>query len=143
MQLHEIKPNTAKKKKKRVGRGGKRGTYSGKGMKGQKSRAGRRIRPQIRDIIKKIPKKKGYRVFRFKVKPEVVNLSKIEAVFADGAMVTPQEMVKLNLVKKVKGKLPKVKILAQGDIKKKIIVSKCEVSEAAKEKIKKAGGEIK
>jgi large subunit ribosomal protein L15 len=61
MQLHEIKPYNKLKKKKRVGRGGKKGTYSGKGMKGQKSRAGAKIRPEIRDMIKKIPKLRGYR----------------------------------------------------------------------------------
>jgi len=41
MQLHQLKPNHKKKSRKRVGRGGKKGTYSGKGMKGQKSRAGK------------------------------------------------------------------------------------------------------
>jgi len=59
VQLHNIQPNTKRKTPKRVGRGGKRGTYSGRGLKGQKSRAGRKIRPQLRDIIKRIPKKKG------------------------------------------------------------------------------------
>jgi large subunit ribosomal protein L15 len=59
MQLHEIKPIHKLKKKKRIGRGGKRGTYCGKGIKGQTSRAGARIRPEIRDLIKKIPKKRG------------------------------------------------------------------------------------
>ena len=52
MQLHTLKRKTKNKTKKRVGRGGKRGTYSGKGLKGQKSRAGKKIRPEIRDIIK-------------------------------------------------------------------------------------------
>lgn len=61
MQLNQLKPKIKNKNSKRVGRGGKRGAYSGKGLKGQKSRAGRKIRPQIRDIIKRIPKKRGYR----------------------------------------------------------------------------------
>ncbi len=59
MQLHQIKPLHKPQKSKRVGRGGKRGTYSGKGIKGQKSRAGKNIRPAIRDFIGKIPKLKG------------------------------------------------------------------------------------
>ncbi|KKU11931.1 MAG: hypothetical protein UX16_C0001G0027 [Parcubacteria group bacterium GW2011_GWB1_45_7] len=59
MQLHELKPTTVNKGKKRIGRGGKRGTYSGKGMKGQKSRAGRRIRPAIRDLMQRTPKLRG------------------------------------------------------------------------------------
>ncbi|PIS13477.1 MAG: hypothetical protein COT67_01505 [Candidatus Tagabacteria bacterium CG09_land_8_20_14_0_10_41_14] len=61
MQLHQLKPSTKNKDKKRIGRGGKRGTYSGRGLKGQKSRAGRKLRPQLRDIIKRLPKKRGYR----------------------------------------------------------------------------------
>lgn len=61
MQLHQIKPSHKLKTKKRIGRGGKKGTYSGKGMKGQKSRAGAKIRPELRDFIKKIPKVRGYK----------------------------------------------------------------------------------
>jgi large subunit ribosomal protein L15 len=60
MQLHEIK-GLKNKEKKRVGRGGKRGTYCGRGIKGQKARAGAKIRPALRDFIKKIPKLRGYR----------------------------------------------------------------------------------
>lgn len=59
MQLHELQPKTKNKKKKRIGRGGKRGTYCGRGLKGQKSRAGRRIRPAVRDVILRIPKLRG------------------------------------------------------------------------------------
>ena len=56
MQLNELTPQYKPKRKKRIGRGGKRGTYCGKGIKGQNSRAGAKIRPAIRDMIKKIPK---------------------------------------------------------------------------------------
>jgi len=59
MQLHEVRPVTINKSKKRVGRGGKRGTYSGRGIKGQKSRAGRKIRPAIRDLMQRTPKLRG------------------------------------------------------------------------------------
>jgi len=59
MQLHELQPTNKKKTKKRVGRGGKRGTYSGRGIKGQKSRAGRKIRPAIRDLMQRTPKLRG------------------------------------------------------------------------------------
>jgi len=59
IQLHQIQPEHKLKKKKRVGRGGKRGTYCGRGIKGQKSRAGAKIRPALRDLIKRIPKKRG------------------------------------------------------------------------------------
>jgi len=61
MQLHQIQPITKRRIKRRVGRGGKRGTYSGRGGKGQTARAGAKVRPEIRDLIKKIPKIRGYR----------------------------------------------------------------------------------
>ncbi len=54
-----LQPNIKEKSKKRVGRGGKRGTYSGRGIKGQKSRAGRKMRPAIRDLIQRTPKLRG------------------------------------------------------------------------------------
>jgi large subunit ribosomal protein L15 len=76
MQLHELKPIHKFKKKKRIGRGGKRGTYSGKGMKGQKSRAGRRLEPVIRGIIKRYPKLRGY---KFKSKVKIQN-SKVKTI---------------------------------------------------------------
>src|SRR4030043_96678 len=78
MQLHQVKPTHRQKNKKRGGRGGKRGTYSGKGIKGQKSRAGHKIRPEIRDFIKKIPKRRGYRFKAIKPKAEIVNLKALE-----------------------------------------------------------------
>ena len=53
MQIHQVKPKTRLKTKKRVGRGGKKGTYSGRGVKGQKARAGHKLAPAIRGIIKK------------------------------------------------------------------------------------------
>ncbi len=61
MRLHELRPKTKLKSKKRIGRGGKRGTFSGKGVKGQKSRAGSKIRPGTRDLIQQIPKLRGAR----------------------------------------------------------------------------------
>ncbi|MCR4283873.1 MAG: 50S ribosomal protein L15 [Parcubacteria group bacterium] len=142
MQLNEIKTKTPNKSKRRVGRGGKRGTYSGKGMKGQKSRAGRKMRPELRDIIKKIPKKRGYSAPTIEIKPQIVNLADIEAVLPLGKKVTPAELLSLGLIRRINGKIPAVKILGKGDIKKKIEVLKCSVSASAKEKIEKAGGSI-
>lgn len=62
MQLHELKPIHKRKKAKRVGRGGKRGTYSGRGQKGQRARAGRKMKPVVREIIKRYPKLRGYKL---------------------------------------------------------------------------------
>lgn len=142
MQLNEIKSKTPKKNKRRVGRGGKRGTYSGKGMKGQKSRAGRKMRPELRDIIKKLPKLRGHSAPTIEIKPQIVNLTEIEALLPEGKKVTPTELLSLGLVRRINGKVPAVKILGKGDIKKKIEVLKCSVSKSAKEKIEKAGGSI-
>ncbi len=142
VQIHQIKPDTKKKVKKRVGRGGKRGTYSGRGMKGQKSRAGRNMRPEMRDIIKKLPKKRGYRFSSIKEKPEPVNLSVLENNFEDGAEITPAILAEKKIVRKKAGKIPAVKLLGTGKVTKKLLVSECRISAAAKEKIEKAGGSI-
>jgi len=53
MKLHQLKPIHKRKKEKRVGRRGKRGKYSGRGIKGQKARAGKKLKPIIREILKK------------------------------------------------------------------------------------------
>jgi large subunit ribosomal protein L15 len=67
MQLHELKPIHKSKKRKRVGRGGKRGTFAGRGQKGQRSRAGRKMKPVVRELIKRYPKLRGYK-FKSKIK---------------------------------------------------------------------------
>jgi ribosomal protein L15 len=59
MQLYQLKPIHPRISQKRVGRGGKRGTFSGKGTKGQHARAGHRIRPAERDFIQRLPKLRG------------------------------------------------------------------------------------
>ncbi|NOY35811.1 MAG: 50S ribosomal protein L15 [bacterium] len=146
MQLHQIRrggPKTKNKEKKRVGRGGKRGTYSGKGMKGQKSRAGAKMRPEMRDIIKKLPKLRGYRFNAFREKPEAVNLGVLEKNFDDNAKINPQTLLEKKIIATKKGKTPLVKILSSGNITKKLSVSECQISASAKEKIEKAGGSVK
>ncbi len=148
MQTHQIKRNTPNKSKMIVGRGGKRGKTSGRGHKGQKARAGHSLRPEIRDIIKKLPKKRGYGKNRARtvnssvVKPTPVNLSVLDSVFADGAVITRAILVEKKVVSMKKGRLPKVKILGVGSITKKVTISGCSISESAKEKIEKIGGKI-
>jgi large subunit ribosomal protein L15 len=136
MQLHQVKPIHKQKSKKRVGRGGKRGTYSGKGVKGQKSRAGRKMRPELRDYIKKIPKKRGYRFKSISQKPEVVNLRDLEKFFNDGDLVNPEILLKRGLVSRIKGKTPEVKILGSGELKKKLKIENCLMSESVKKAVK-------
>jgi len=140
MQLHNIKPSHQKRPRKRIGRGGKRGTYSGRGVKGQRSRAGtRKMQPIVRELIKRYPKLKGYR-FNPKKEIAVVALSSLDKNFKNGDEVTPSSLLEKGLIGKIRGGIPKVKILAQGEIKKKLTVKGCTFSEAARQKIEKAGG---
>lgn len=142
MQIHQLKRETPNKEKKRVGRGGKRGTYSGHGIKGQKSRAGRRMRPEVRDIIKKIPKKRGYRFNPVETRPIAVNLTVLEKNFKNGDTVTSKILVEKNIIGKNGRAYPMVKILSNGEITKKLNFSGCIFSAQAKEKVEKAGGKI-
>jgi large subunit ribosomal protein L15 len=143
MQLHELKPKHKNKTKKRIGRGGKKGTYSGKGIKGQKSRAGRKMVPIIRELIKRYPKLKGYRSFAIDNYFAVVNLEVLEKNFKDGETINPENLIKKGIISKIKGKTPKVKILGTGKLTKKIIIENCKISETAKKAVEKAGGNIK
>jgi len=142
MQLNSLKREHPNKKHQQVGRGGTRGKTSGRGGKGQTARAGNKRRPQIRDIIKKIPKLRGYRTNSFEIKPFPVNVGSLN-VFDAGSIVSPATLFEKNLVRRVGGKLPVVKLLAKGDISIKISVVGCITSKTAREKIEKAGGTIK
>ena len=134
---------TRGKRKKRVGRGGaKRGT-SGRGTKGQKSRAGHRIRPIARDIIAKLPKLRGHNKNRARgVHDSRPNYAPINVSILEGleeTVITPKLLVKKGLARTQK----EIKILGGGDIKRAVNVYHCLVSATAEEKIKKAGGEVK
>lgn len=143
MQLHQIKRTNKQRGKKRIGRGGKRGTYSGRGIKGQKTRAGRQMVPPIRQLIKKYPKLRGYRFKPTKQKPSVVNVGTLEQNFRKGDLILPKVLLEKKLIRRIKGRLPKVKILGMGKLTKKLIIEDCKVSENAKKKIEKAKGVIK
>jgi len=131
VQLHQIKPIHKQKSRKRVGRGGKHGTYSGRGIKGQKSRAGRKLRPEIRDFIKKIPKKRGYRFKAIKSKPEIINLRDLEKYFNEEDVVSPEILLEKGLISRIKGRVPEVKILGSGELKKKLKIEGCKMSKSA------------
>lgn len=143
MQLHEIAPKHKLRRRKRVGRGGKKGTYSGRGIKGQKARAGRRLKPAIRSIIKMYPKLRGYRFHPLSAKPVIVNIDILEKKFQDGETVTPQTLIEKNIVRQIKGRLPKIKILGDGKLTKKIVVENCGLSKSAREIIEKLGGTVR
>lgn len=143
MQLHQIKRTSKQRGKKRIGRGGKRGTYCGRGIKGQKTRAGRQMVPPIRQLIKKYPKLRGYRFKSIKQKPSIVNVGTLEQNFRKGDLVLPKVLHEKKLIRKIKGKLPKVKILGQGKLTKKLTIEGCQISKTARDKIEKAKGVIK
>ncbi len=139
MQIHELIPKRKNKKKKRIARGGKRGTYSGKGMKGQKSRAGAKMQPMIRELIKRYPKLRGYK-FSPLYRVHVINISFLDKMFESGDKVNKRALREKKLIKK-SSKLP-VKILGNGETQKALHVEGCIVSSSAKDKIKKAGGSV-
>jgi large subunit ribosomal protein L15 len=146
MQIHQVKRNNPYKNTVKVGRGGKRGKTSGRGHKGQNARAGTSGRPEIRDMIKKLPKLRGRGVNMnkaFRQSAQAVSLTDLENNFSNGERVLPSSLFAKNLIKKEGGKLPRVKILNSGEITKKLEIKNCEVSKTAKEAIEKAGGTIK
>lgn len=143
MQAHNLKRKTANKPTMIVGRGGKRGKTSGRGGKGQTARAGHKVRPEMRDLIKRIPKLRGYAFKGFGEKPIIINVGDLNTVFSDGGVVNPKTLVFVGLAELSSGKNPLIKILAGGEIDKKIVVSNCSISAEAKAKIEKAGGQVK
>lgn len=147
MQLHQFTQSVGKKSvtKTRVGRGGKRGTTSGRGQKGQKSRSGHKIRPAERDLIIRLPKLRG---FAHKPTTSVldINVKDIESKFKKFA--TGNHVVLINLAALKEAKLisknyrGKVKILSKGEITIPVTIKGLKLSASAKAKIEKAGGKV-
>ncbi len=125
MQLHQL--SSQNKKKKRIGRGGKRGSFSGRGIKGQKSRAGRNIRPAERDLLMRIPKLRGYKNKPKSPKPAILNVSDLQ---------------RMDIKIADKKTLGNAKILGKGEITKQIAVVGIPVSQSAREKIINAHGTV-
>ena len=138
MQFHQLQLKTKFRKGRRIGRGGKRGTYSGRGIKGQKSRAGRKPRislaggtiplksfPKKRGAGKKTEIKKGVKLFRLRQKPAIINLRDIGKRFKDNEIVSFESLLKKGLISKIRKKItPKIKILGKGKTDKKFIFDK-------------------
>jgi large subunit ribosomal protein L15 len=143
MQTHQLQPKHTTKRRKIVGRGGKKGTYSGKGGKGQSARSGRKMAPIIRELIKRYPKLKGYRAFVLPSGIAVVNLGMVEKYAKDGDVINPAYLHAKGLVRMFNGKLPKVKMLGNGKLAKKLVFEQCVFSKKAKEAVEKAGGSIR
>ncbi len=140
---HTLKPHTHKKSPaKRVGRGNAsgKGTYSARGLKGQKARSGGRGGLKVkgfRPSLLKIPKLRGFH--SFKVKPAVVSLKTLARVTMAEAKVTPAFLLKRGVVASTKYG---VKFIGAGPFPHAISVSRCFASKAAAAAIEKAGGKI-
>ena len=140
MRQNELSPAPgSKKSRKRVGRGdgSGHGTYSGRGCKGQKSRAGFKMKPGFEGgqlpLIKRLPQKRGF-VNIFRIEYNVINLDKLN-VFESRSEVTPETLLSAGLVKSLRHP---VKILADGDINHPLVVKAHKFSIAAKAKIEAA-----
>lgn len=145
MQIHNLKRQNKNKKARQVGRGGARGKTSGKGTKGQNARAGHKKRPEIRDFIKRLPKMRGRgKNINTSIKTPMfpVNLKTIESNFSNGEIVSPSTLLSKGLIVVYKGKKVGVKILATGNLTKKVTIKDCEVSDSAISQVEKAGGTV-
>jgi large subunit ribosomal protein L15 len=134
-------PSGSKRARKRVGRGNASGygTYAGRGLKGQKSRSGNKVRPGFEGgqlpLIKRLPRKRGF-VNIFRKEYSIVNVVKLN-IFEPGSEVTPEKMHIAGLVKTLRHP---VKILANGEVSHAVNVRANKFSAAAKAKIEAAGG---
>ena len=139
MQLHSFSPRTKNRKNAPVGRGGKRGKTSGRGGKGQTARAGHKIRPEVRDLIKKIPKRRGHgknrarTVRRERVVYASVNLTELDVAYKAGETISPASLLARGLVRRANGRVPLVKILGTGTLTKKLLVKNCILSASARD----------
>jgi large subunit ribosomal protein L15 len=144
MRLHTLSPRPgAKKRRKRLGSGESsgRGKTSGKGHKGQKARSGGSIRLGFEGgqmpLIRRLPKR-GFNNTAFKTRYAIVNLDDLNA-FAEGSTIDEAALRKEGLVR---GNVDGVKVLARGELTRKLTISGAKFSEAAKRKIEAAGGTI-
>jgi large subunit ribosomal protein L15 len=150
LSLSNLKPAQPRRARKRVGRGlgSGKGRYSGRGIKGQKARSGsHNMRPGFEGgqmpIYMRLGKQRGpYSKDAMPVGPHrtatiPVNLRDLERVFDDGSEVTLEALIEKGLIKNTR---TDVKVLGQGELKKKLTVTAHAFSASAREKIEKAGG---
>lgn len=146
--LNSIKrPEGVKRPYRRVGRGqsSTRGKQSGRGGKGQTARAGHKIRPALRDIIKKLPKRRGYGKNRGRtvvphLEPIAVPVGKLNTMFENGAEVNGKSFLSIGII--TARKPNPIKIVSGGELTKKLTITGVAASASAKAAIEKAGGSI-
>ena len=145
MMIHEITEKVGRhKSRKRIGRGrgSGQGKTSGRGHKGAASRAGWSRRPGFEGgqmpLVRRMPKR-GFTNAQFRRLYHLVNVSTLEARFAEGAEITAQVLADAGVIRDTS--LP-LKVLGQGDLKKKLNVTAAKFSASARAKIEAAGGTI-
>lgn len=152
LNLHSLQPAQPRKERKRIGRGlgSGKGRYSGRGIKGQKSRSGSHKMPAGFEggqmpLDMRAPKLRGNHsadampIGPFRTYNQPVNLRDLEARFEAGAEVTPETLVTAGLLKNTR---TDVKILGVGELTKSLVVSAHGFSKSAREKIEAAGGSV-
>ncbi len=144
MKLHELKPKQAKKDRIRKGQGNAtKGTFAGRGCKGQNCRAGGGVRKGFEGgqtpLIQRMPKKRGFRNPN-RVEAHPVNIEVIELLYKDGEKVSIETLLEKKIIGKNDGK---VKILGEGELSKKVEISpELLISKTAKAAVEKAGGKV-
>jgi len=146
MRLHNIKPRPgAKHRRKRLGCGESSGLgkTSGRGHKGQKSRSGGGPRSTFEGgqmpLYRRLPKR-GFNNARFKKYYAVINVGTLNDVFDEGTTVNEEVLRDAGIIK---GRYDGLKILGEGEVKKKFTIEADKISVSAKEKIESAGGQVK
>lgn len=143
MNINELKLNRRKPRKK-IGRGGKRGTYSGRGNKGQKARSGAKIDPLFEggrsSLVERMKKSRGFKAINRK--KNNVSLADLEKNFTEGDVVNVENLIKNGLIGKIEARWG-VKILGDGELTKKLTIEKnILLSKSAKTAIEKSGGKF-
>ena len=145
--MSEKLARTVKKRKKRVGRGygsGRGGHTAGRGQKGQKARSNLGILFEgvkvKKSLIKRLPLRRGKGKFKAKNKPLVIKLAYLN-ILPHGSVVDLTTLIKHNIVDAGQAKKYGVKILGDGDLKKKLTI-KLPISGPAGKKVVRAGGKI-
>ncbi|RBP44898.1 50S ribosomal protein L15 [Garciella nitratireducens] len=143
MKLHELRPaKGSTKKNKRKGRGTAtgQGKTAGRGQGGQKSRSGGGVRVGFEGgqmpLVRRLPKRGFHN--KFSKEYAIVSLEDLNC-FEDGTEVTPELLIQEGIIKK---QLDGVKVLANGELNKKLVVKVQKVSKSAAEKIEAAGGKV-
>lgn len=144
MQAHDVRPAPgSRRKRKRVGRGNAsgHGTYSGRGIKGQKARSGNDLRPGFEGgqmpLIRRLAKR-GFNNKRFRTEYEAINISRL-VKFEANAEVTPEALLAAGIVR---DKRKPVKIMGDGDLDRPLRVRAHKFTASARRKIEAAGGTV-